>query len=268
MTKPTGNASNDRILGCMFIKSLGLSLLFVVLLAVSATSQETNCIRPTPELYDEFTISSPAALKGKLMEFQTRFRDEAPQMKAQLFVYGGRYSRVSEIIDLVSQIQKSLNITPSDYNSRVLVSDGGYREKPTVEIFLRPLDCTGWPGSSSDIRPEEVQFDEFPPETTKRMDVSKIFNLSSVFSEAVCGAAARAVRACDEKSEVDVFIIVDIKGFVRFSKAVDGHPLNRRAAEEAVKRWQFKSLFVDGRQFNFSGIVNVKFQIPNIEIDY
>ncbi|MDQ4120354.1 MAG: energy transducer TonB [Acidobacteriota bacterium] len=140
---------------------------------------------------------------------------------------------------------------------------GGYREKATVELFIKPSACSQSPNSISDYSIEEVEFSEAPANKITQKSINDL--MSSVVNsvEPKCPPAARAVRACS--GEVEVFTIVDEKGNVIVTGSVSGHPLLRMAAANTVKQWKFKPTLMNNKPINVSGRVIVKFTDPDAE---
>jgi hypothetical protein len=253
------------------MKSQWSALLAFTFLLVVASSQVTytqtpTCLRPFSERYEEFNYTNANDLKARLTEFEAIFAKESTEALAYIYVYGGKKTRINEITDLVDNIQKTLKIDPKDYQSKIVVYDGGYRLLPTIEFLIKPLGCSEWPKAAPDLRADEVEFAEFPSQHTIRLQPSDIYNRLTEQPEAECPPAARAVRACIEGTEVEVIIIVDSKGNVGVSQTVTGHPLLRKAAEMWVKKWKFRP-FINGTEIlNFSGSILLQFHESKYEL--
>jgi hypothetical protein len=238
------------------------------MLVVSGRAQEAPCFQPDPIKYDEFTTIDPPSLTNHLRDLHTVLEEQPPKAAVIAYVYGGRQESVNEIPQLVTRVEEGIRLRSGPADRKVYVSNGGYRAKTTVEILIKPYACTTFPSSSSDLRPDEVEFKEFPTATNVRLNSQRIYSLIKTSSLANCMPAARAVRACSGDTQVTVFMIVDEKGIARFVEAVNVHPLNRRAAEENARSWLFDTLVVDGKTSAFSGYVTVRFAAPSEEIDY
>lgn len=59
----------------------------------------------------------------------------------------------------------------------------------------------------------------------------------------------------DAKGSVTVQILVGPSGAVECAKAISGHPLTRRPAQDAAKKWTFKPLIEKGEKVAFIGIL-------------
>lgn len=55
-----------------------------------------------------------------------------------------------------------------------------------------------------------------------------------------------AARRAQVNGVVDVAIVIDVHGRVERARAVEGHPMLRMAAEDAVRRWRFEPATADG----------------------
>lgn len=65
-------------------------------------------------------------------------------------------------------------------------------------------------------------------------------------------------RLIGAKGFVDVELIIDKDGKVKKTQAVNGHPLARKIATDAVKQWEFKPFEVKGKTFAMSGKIRVQ----------
>jgi protein TonB len=58
-------------------------------------------------------------------------------------------------------------------------------------------------------------------------------------------------------------IVVDEKGDVQDVKALSGPPLLARSAEDALRRWRFKPVIIDGKPTAIESKVSMNFQFPH-----
>ena len=90
--------------------------------------------------YDEFPLETVDDLKGRLGEFGVRLLKE-PQLKGYIIVYG-QHDKIEALDRFVKMAKdylvEELNINPN----AVEASNGGYRESPSIELFLIPRK---WP---------------------------------------------------------------------------------------------------------------------------
>jgi hypothetical protein len=105
-----------------------------------------------------------------------------------------------------------------------------------------------------------VQFQGFSPETTLRRRSGELNTIAISSPKKECPPAARAIRACNEDTSVDVFVLVDQKGNVVLAEAIGGHVLLRAAAAVGAKKWKFPPLVIDGNSMNQSGMVKISFE--------
>jgi hypothetical protein len=239
--------------------SLFLFLIFIS--AVVAAAQGIPvlpyvCQQPFSNKFDEFSFTNIADARERLQKFHEAV-NEAAEAKGYIFVYGGKKSRFNEIAEMTTELRKVLQMGDSYYNSKLVITDYGYRSVPTVELFIRPLNCSENPAGASDFQIQEIEFAEAPAESTLKKSTGEINNSLVKKTESVCPPAARAVRACD--NTVEVYVIIDQKGNVIFAKAVSGHPLLRLAGVTTVKNWKFQPAKIKDKAYNAAGYITVEF---------
>ena len=61
----------------------------------------------------------------------------------------------------------------------------------------------------------------------------------------------------DAQGSVIVQVVVDEEGNVRCARIIYGHPLLRRAALDAAKKWKFKPLVVEGKAKPYVGLLSL-----------
>jgi protein TonB len=71
-------------------------------------------------------------------------------------------------------------------------------------------------------------------------------------------AAAKAIGA---NGAVSVQIMIDVDGKVISSKAVSGHPLLKKAAEDAARRARFSPTFLSKEPVKVTGFITYNFKI-------
>ena len=234
-----------------------------VLMSISAMGQEGGmsqpaCFEPLSLKYSEFDFTTPNDLNVRTIEFAEKL-GESTESQGIVFVFGGRKTRMNEINEIAGFVEKAFNVKRNDYVAKVLIREGGYRERPGIVFLLKPLKCSDYSHPIADFSEDQVEFAEFPTTNTIRVSTGDLH--SSLLTKAItqCPPAARAVRACSDGTEARVFVIVDAKGQVAVSKTIGGHPLLRIAAEAAAKQFKFKEFTEKGKPFNRSGILVVRF---------
>lgn len=70
-------------------------------------------------------------------------------------------------------------------------------------------------------------------------------------------------REAKAKGSVNVVIVIDTSGKVISARAISGHPLLRKAAEDAAYKAEFKPMIVDGEQVEVAGAVVYNFDKLN-----
>ncbi|HEU0185252.1 MAG TPA: energy transducer TonB [Blastocatellia bacterium] len=100
-----------------------------------------------------------------------------------------------------------------------------------------------------------------PPKPEPPVRVSKGVSGGDVLSrtQAVYPSIARQVNA---SGEVIVSVTINEEGRVISARAVKGHSLLRRAAEEAAKKWVFKPTLLDGKPVRQTGNLTFIFTPP------
>jgi hypothetical protein len=241
------------------IKELFCSLLLVSSCSLGVLAQaypgSPDCLEPFAHKIDEFPYVDAADLKIRLGELTKLLASGSSTAKALIQVYGGRSSRSDEIQSLIERIQKAANLPAN----RLWIRDAGFRDRVGFEFFLLPLECTSYPSGIPDLRIDDVELTDLPAKQLGSTDIG-----SNVIKEpkAKCPPAARAVRACDEGTVVEVFVVVNREGNVIFARAVNGHPLNRMNATEIAKQIQFRPFEVGGVVTQVSGTIKIVYIKP------
>lgn len=137
---------------------------------------------------------------------------------------------------------------------KLTIVDRGYRVEASFEFFLRRLNCTAIPLGIADLRVDEIEFSDIPSVRVAPSDINSHIRFSP---EAMCSPAGRAVRACGEGTEVEVFVVIDEIGNVIFSRAIEGHPLNRQNAANAARQYKFTPFLINGVGSRVSGTMKV-----------
>ena len=236
-------------------------ILFLQINYVSAQipSQETVCFQPFSYKFDEFNKTDTDNTKKRLKEFERKISEESNEAKGEIYVYGGRKTGINEITDIISKIKNILNIPEaSSGNSKFRVQNGGYRSLPGLELYIKPLNCSKFPGATPDFDVEQVEFAEAPVENTVKKTSFEIADSLIEKTEIVCPPTPTAVGAC--KNIVEVYVVINQKGEVIFAKAVSGHPLLRVAGEKGVKNWKFAPTKINDKNYNVTGRISVEFK--------
>lgn len=227
--------------------------------AQSVYTPPNACLQPFSDKFDEFNFTNIADARERLRKFE-EFVNETGEARGFIHVYGGKKSRINEIAEIMAEIKKVLKIGDSNYTPKLDINEEGYRDLPTVDLIVKPLDCSEYP-SGSGLQIDEVEFAEVPAASTVKKSPDEINNSLVKKTEPVCPPAARAVRACDNK--VEVYVIIDRKGDVIFSKSVSGHPLLRASGANAVKNWKFQPAKIKDKTYNVTGYISVEFRQPD-----
>jgi TonB family protein len=74
-------------------------------------------------------------------------------------------------------------------------------------------------------------------------------------------------RQTHVEGRVSLNCLVGTDGLVEKIKVTKGHPLLIQAATDAVSKWRFKPLVLNGKAVEVETIVNIDFQLPKQEPD-
>jgi TonB family protein len=74
-------------------------------------------------------------------------------------------------------------------------------------------------------------------------------------------------RQTHVEGRVSLNCLVGTDGLVAKIKATKGHPLLIQAATDAVSKWRFKPLVLNGKAVELETIVNIDFQLPKQKPD-
>lgn len=260
--------------GVCFMR-FGILFLFLMLVlqcvsvsAQSDSSQGKICYQPFSYKFDEFNISNIEDAKKRLKDFAKKLNGESDEAKGVIIVYGGKQTRINEAEQIISELGKILDVN-TDYKAKIQGLNGGYRNLPSVELYIKPLECSKFPDLLPDFDIDQVQFAEAPIESTVRKTSAQMSDSLIKKTPVQCSPASKAVGACKEFNSVEVFVIIDRIGNVIFSKTISGHPLLRANAEKEVKNWKYKPTEINGKKFNVVGRIKVDFEKPEPpSVDY
>lgn len=243
-------------------------ILFVPFGSGFSQGKSDICFQPFSYEVDEFNYQDETDMKNRLAVFQKKVSELSDEAKGYIYIYGGKKVGVNEVNELISKLKKILNVTDNSYKAKYQFRDSGYRLSPTIEFFIKPLECSKYPEDISDLDVEQIEFVEAPKENTIKRTSAEINDSLIEKTSLKCPPAAMAIGLCSvnssAKTSVEVFVVINQEGKVIFSKAVEGHPLLRRAGEDAVKNWNFKPTVIDGKKYNIVG--RIKFNFPKIVV--
>ena len=220
---------------------------------------EPRCFEPSSQIFDEFDYTTTPDLATRLKEFETKLK-ATDSSRGFVFVFGGKKTRIHEIQNLIATVEGMSTAGKSGHDSKLSILEGGYRISPGFVFVYKPETCSEYITPKSDFGPDALQVEEFPSDTTVRLPDEIIDSYALNKTQGECPPAARAVRACVGGTEVKVFVIVDTKGHVAYSKSIEAHPLIRAAAEAFAKKCEFKEYKQNGKTLNFVGFITIGFQ--------
>ncbi|HEX8339184.1 MAG TPA: hypothetical protein VF621_20855 [Pyrinomonadaceae bacterium] len=104
---------------------------------------------------DEYGPISSGDEKQRLNNFNEELQND-PSAQGYLVCYGGRRSRANEAQRRCDRALNLLVVSRGIDASRVVTVDGGFREKPAVELWGLPPGVTP-PRATPTVDPEEVK---------------------------------------------------------------------------------------------------------------
>lgn len=126
----------------------------------------TGLIPPPPPArkFDEFGTLKTADLHSHLDNYAIRLQSE-PGAQGYVITYGGRTSTTTAAKTAGEKVKKYLgDVRGIDY-SRIVLVDGGYREKPFTELWILPYKGSKPPTATPTVKP--------PKKTTKKTTTKK-----------------------------------------------------------------------------------------------
>ena len=239
-----------------------LLLIFINLSTVAsaqdADSETPVCRQPVSSKFDEFEYTNPEDVKEKLNVYGLQLKNQ--KAYGVIIGYGGKETEADQGHYIASGVEKYLkdrfNLPPF---AAISVRNGGHREKPSVELFIKPEYCSSDPEPSPVLKLDEVIFKEEKDFFTKdisRKSVDELNKLIAKKSDPDYPMAARAVRA---GGGVLLLVAVDENGNVANTKVLEGHPLLRAAAVARVKNWKYKIQKENNKPVKFGGRIIIDF---------
>lgn len=208
---------------------------------------------------DEFTFTSLDDAKQRLELYGLQLKNS--NALGIVIGYGGRNTESNEGRNIAYDIDQYLT-TKFKFAAyyRISPRDGGHREEKSVELFVKYNSCGADPEISPTLGFDDVNYKEEKQFFDKSVVRKTSAELQSLFIdeiEPLYPPAARAVRA---SGKVIVLIQIDEKGHVTKATAIDGHPLLRLAAENALKQSTFQRLTVNQQPIKYGGKFEINFE--------
>lgn len=242
----------------LFFLLLIFTSLSTIVSAQNDDTETTICRQPISSKFDEFDYTKLEDVKEKLDVYGLQLKNQ--KAYGVIIGYGGKETEADQGRSIASAVEKylreSLNLPPF---AAISVRNGGNREKPSVELFIKPEYCSSEPEPSPTLKPDEIVFKEEKEFFTKdisRKSVDELNKLLIKKADPPYPLAARAVRA---GGSVLLLVIVDENGNVANTKVLEGHPLLRQAAAAAVKNWKYKTLKENNKPVKFGGRIGIDF---------
>ncbi|HQU84857.1 MAG TPA: energy transducer TonB [Pyrinomonadaceae bacterium] len=243
-----------------------------VIIAQEKNSQKPICKQPFSVKFDEFEYTNLNDVKEKLDLFGLQLKNL--KAKGIIIGYGGKTTKAKEGLSIASELNNYL-VEKFEFPKYEIISNrrGGHRENPSIELFIKPENCSAEPQYSPTLSMDEVIYKEesdFFPKDVSRKSLNELNQLLIYKVAPPFPAAARAVNA---GGKVLLFVIIDEKGNVIKANSIDGHPLLTVASEQAVRNWKYQIQTENNKPVKFGGKVIIDFDeiaknLPELTIDY
>ena len=240
-------------------------LIFILSFGISIFAQENSpknpiCEQPLSSKFDEFEFTTLEDAKERLDLYALQIKNL--NAAGIIIGYSGKITESGKGRSIAYKIEEYLT-NKFNFYKYVTISarEGGHREKPTVELFLKPERCSEEPQSFPTLNYDEVSYKEESAFFTKdifRKSKNELENLLVKRVEPIHPAAAKAVRA---RGKVLLLVIIDENGNVLKAKAIDGHPLLRSTSEIAVKNWKYQRTKENSKPVKVGGKVIIDWDI-------
>lgn len=238
-----------------------LILLFSIAVVVCYAQDESetpivNCVPAA--MVDSFKFTSLNDAKERLDLYGLQIKNS--NGLGIVIGYGGKNTQSNEGRNIAYEIGQYLT-TKFKFHEYYTISsrDGGHREEKSVELFIKYNSCGADPDASPSLSFDEVNYKEekqFFDKSSIRKSNAELRDLLTDEVEPSFPPAARAVRA---SGKVIVLVQVDEKGQVIKAMAIDGHPLLRVAAENALKQSSFRILSIGEQPVKYGGKFEIDF---------
>jgi hypothetical protein len=105
--------------------------------------------------FDEYSKVSPDDERARLDNFAVELQSNQ-DFKGYVIAYAGKRAKIAEAQTHAQQIKDYLVVKRKVDSDRIVVMDGGYREKPAVELYVLPSTLAA-PTSSPTVPKNEVE---------------------------------------------------------------------------------------------------------------
>jgi hypothetical protein len=240
----------------MRINFLILLIAFLLITVSSAAQDEMEaapvCSQPFSTKFDEFPFTNLNDAQERIDLFGLQIKNQ--NARGIVIGYGGKRTESGQGRKIASDIGQYLT-TKFKFTEYYTITDwdGGHRDAPEVELFIKPESCSSYPESSPTLTFDDVTYKEeqsfFGPSVIRKT-TAELRNLVLGEIEPPYPPAARAVRA---RGKTLLLVTVDENGQVSRATAIDGHPLLRVASENVLKQTRFQKLVEKGKPVNYGG---------------
>jgi len=245
------------------------AVLFVVILSFvsfrfaqekTQVTPDSICSQPLSYKFDEFKFTNLDDAKERLELFAFNIR-ESENSQGFYIVYGGKYTQSGQIHSIGWGIRNFLvDNQKIPYGQRFDYVIGGYHEKPTVELFIKPLKCSEEPEPTPTLTIEEVKFEEENTLFTKEAIYKSDTDLLKLLIERVDPPYADVIRSTFASGKVLLLVLIDEKGNVIKTKFIEGHIMLERSSKDAVERWKFKPTKLKGKAVKVTGRIYLDYK--------
>jgi hypothetical protein len=111
--------------------------------------------KPEPAEYDEYGVVPAKDEEERLDNFMVELLND-PTAQAYVFAYGGRASKPGDAQKAATRVKEYLVTKRGLDAARAFVTDAGFREEPTIELWLVPAGAIP-PEATPTIKPSELK---------------------------------------------------------------------------------------------------------------
>jgi hypothetical protein len=223
------------------------------------------CYQPFSYKFDEFRYSQIDKAKEQLKEFAEKLiQTEAYQ--GIFIVYSGKktFGRTAGLFG-----SQAVAFLRSEYNFEILKvidEEGGFREEPTIELFVKPLSCSEDPKPTPTLEIEDVEFNELDslPKDALVKSTTELMNINTVRVEPIRTVYAKAF---DALGKVACLVIIDEKGKVIKVSPFYGNFDLYGSTIIALKQWEFVPTKIKKKAVKVAGIIILDYKKPEERLE-
>lgn len=249
------------------MKLRAMVLVLVFCFSISAQdidSAEPACGQPLSYKYSQFQFKQIDSSKNKLDEI-AKVVKENEGSQAVAIVYAGRRSAGHEASSISYQLGEYMRIEHGFSFSKFWYVEGGFREDTSVDLFIKPFECSETPKPTPTLELEDIEFKELNS-LPKDVLVKTKSELLATVTKRVEPRRNVYAAALKQVGKVALSVVIDKDGKVVRAYSFYGDSYLTTSAEIAVKQWEFSPTEVMNKSVRAGGIVIIEFKIEDAEI--